>query len=56
MSKPAEVSERRLAGIRAGRLDRRKWRVPRFNVTNISFSRVPFWQDYLEGYVEGYFR
>ena len=56
MSKPAEVSERRFAGIRAGRLDRRKWRVPRFNVTNLSFNNSAFWQEFVEGYVEGYFR
>ena len=52
----AAVSSRRLSGFQTGRKDRRRWRVPQFNVSNLAANNSPFWQEFIEGYVEGYFR
>ena len=43
-------------GVRWGRQDRKRWCVPKFNVSNLVVNKSPFWQEFAEGYVEGYFR
>lgn len=42
-------------GVTWGRQDRDRWRVPKFNVSNLVVNNSPFWQEFMEGYVEGYF-
>ena len=43
-------------GLKTGKIDRRRYRVPQFNVSNAAENNSPFWQEFIEGYVEGYFQ